>query len=407
MISGLVAACRAAGLRISTAETLDAIRAAAEIGWTQRAALKRALSLTLAKSFEDKKLFSRCFDRFFELMPPEHKHESQQIEMTAELMQRAREIDLDRIELFTQRGLYIRRLLEGTEGAGASGEAQEARTGQARLHQARLRQARYLVDRQLEIAQGQNMLRARGEHLMDVSLTEADQRDLEIMAQQVRRLAKKLALATSRRARQDIRGVPDIARSLRANLAHDGVMMRLVWKQRRVNRPRIFAICDVSGSVSAAVRFLLMFLYHLTEVVRGVRAFDFSNRLGEVSALFNESEFAAAYARTLKLYGGGSTDYGQSMRDFDQLAAAAIDRKTILIILGDARSNYGDCGAEVLQRLARHAGRVLWLNPEAESLWGSGDSEMKTLAPLCHEAHSCRTLRQLTHIIDDVMKVRV
>ena len=315
------------------------------------------------------------------------------------MMQAARDLELDKITLFTQRGLYVRRLVDAVigegegAGSGARDQAQEA--------------ARFLVDRQLEIAQGETMFKTRSEMLMDRVFTEADQRDLEIMSYQVRRLAKKLALAAQRRTRKDIRGVPNIARSLRANLKHDGQMFDLIWKQKKITRPRIFALCDVSGSVSNAVKFLLMFLYNLTEVVSGVRAFAFSNRLGEVSALFKESEFAEAYQQTQRQFGGGSTDYGASLADFDRLAGTSIDRKTIIIILGDARSNYGECGAEVLERLGQFAGRVLWLNPEGKNLWGSGDSEMPRLGALCHEAHPCQTLRQLTHIIDDVLKVRV
>ena len=43
MIAGLVSACRAAGIRVSTAETLDAMRAAADIGLEDRTSLKIAL----------------------------------------------------------------------------------------------------------------------------------------------------------------------------------------------------------------------------------------------------------------------------------------------------------------------------------------------------------------------------
>ena len=414
MLSGLVAACRAAGLRISAAETLDGIQAASRIGWEDREQLKMALGLALVKTAEDKKAFNSCFDRYFLLRAPQDgaSSEAQESQM-AEMMQAAKDIELDKIELFTQRGLYVRRLVDEVlarqTGSGEGGEgsdgAQDAQDEEA-LEQARA-QARFLVDRQLEIAQGETSFKTRSEMLMDRVFTETDQRDLEIMSYQVKRLAKKLALASTRRHKKDIRGVPNIGRSLRANLKNDGQMFNLVWKQKKINRPRIFVMCDVSGSVSSAVRFLLMFLYNLTEVVRSVRAFAFSNRLGEVSGLFSESEFADAYSQTLRLYGGGSTDYGASFKDLEELLSGSIDRKTILIILGDARSNYGDCGADTLARLSRLAGRVLWLNPESKNLWGSGDSEMDRLGSLCHEAYWCHTLRQLTHIIDDALKVRV
>ena len=424
MIAGLVSACRAAGIRVSTAETLDAMRAAADIGLEDRTSLKIALGQALAKTMGDKKLFSDCFDRYVQLSGASAQAGGVSLEertqMMAEMMQAASQIDLDRIQLFTQRGLYVRRLLEAVGapdiGAGdnvprgeGSGEAQEAaqEKAQRRRLAALTEQARYLVDRQLEISQGENMLRVRSEMLMDTALGETDQRDMEIMSYQVRRLAKRLAAQTSRRRKRDRRGHPDIARSLRANLKNDGVMLNLIWKRKKINRPRIFALCDVSGSVSSAVLFLLMFLYNLTDVVRDVRAFAFSNRLGDVSELFRESEFSEAYRLALRLYGGGSTDYGQSLRDFAAQAGSVIDRKTVIIILGDGRSNYGDCGADVLARLSSYAGRVIWLNPENESLWGSGDSEMPKLSAAVDVVYPCQTLRQLTRIIDDTIKMRV
>ena len=424
MIAGLVSACRAAGIRVSTAETLDAMRAAADIGLEDRTSLKIALGQALAKTMGDKKLFSDCFDRYVQLSGASAQAGGVSLEertqMMAEMMQAASQIGLDRIQLFTQRGLYVRRLLEAVGapdiGAGdnvprgeGAGEAQEAaqEKAQRRRLAALTEQARYLVDRQLEISQGENMLRVRSEMLMDMALGETDQRDMEIMSYQVRRLAKRLAAQTSRRRKRDQRGHPDIARSLRANLKNDGVMLNLIWKRKKINRPRIFALCDVSGSVSSVVRFLLMFLYNLTDVVRDVRAFAFSNRLGDVSELFGESEFSEAYRLALRLYGGGSTDYGQSLRDFAEQAGSVIDRKTVIIILGDGRSNYGDCGADVLARLSSYAGRVIWLNPENESLWGSGDSEMPKLSAAVDVVYPCQTLRQLTRIIDDTIKMRV
>ena len=414
MIAGLVSACRAAGIRVSTAETLDAMRAAADIGLEDRTSLKIALGQALAKTMGDKKLFSDCFDRYVQLSGASAQAGGVSLEertqMTAEMMQAASQIDLDRIQLFTQRGLYVRRLLEavGAGDAKGGGEAQEkAQEAAERRLAALTEQARYLVDRQLEISQGENMLRVRSEMLMDTALGETDQRDMEIMSYQVRRLAKRLAAQTSRRRKRDRRGHPDIARSLRANLKNDGVMLNLIWKRKKINRPRIFALCDVSGSVSSAVLFLLMFLYNLTDVVRDVRAFAFSNRLGDVSELFGESEFSEAYRLALRLYGGGSTDYGQSLRDFAEQAGSVIDRKTVIMILGDGRSNYGDCGADILARLSSYAGRVIWLNPENESLWGSGDSEMPKLSAAVDVVYPCQTLRQLTRIIDDTIKMRV
>ena len=69
-------------------------------------------------------------------------------------------------------------------------------------------------------------------------------------------------------------------------------------------------ICDVSGSVGAYARFMLMFLFSLTEVVSKLRAFVFSSNLGEVTN-DKDSQLDEAIEKALQKHGGGSTDYGQ------------------------------------------------------------------------------------------------
>ena len=60
-----IKALRGAGVRTSTAETLDAVAAVQLVGYSNRDYLKFALGTTLAKSEDDQQKFSVCFDQFF------------------------------------------------------------------------------------------------------------------------------------------------------------------------------------------------------------------------------------------------------------------------------------------------------------------------------------------------------
>ncbi len=64
-LSRFVAALRTAELRVSPAETLDGLDVLRQIGVDDPQLLRRALSLTLAKTREEKRKFEECFDRFF------------------------------------------------------------------------------------------------------------------------------------------------------------------------------------------------------------------------------------------------------------------------------------------------------------------------------------------------------
>ena len=101
--------------------------------------------------------------------------------------------------------------------------------------------------------------------------------------------------------------------------------------------------------------------------------------------------------------GWGSTDYGQAFSDLKVDHWSQIDRRTTIIVLGDARSNNGDPRLDLFEEAASRAKRIVWLNPEGRALWGTGDSEMLRYQPHCSTVTHLATLKQLERAIDDVL----
>jgi uncharacterized protein len=227
---------------------------------------------------------------------------------------------------------------------------------------------------------------------------------MERMKAAVARLAKKLAARHTRRQRRLLRGRLDLRRTLRANAGHDGVPFTLAFKHRRRDKPRIVAVCDVSGSVAAHVRFLLLFLYALHDAVGDLRSFAFSNRLKDVTAPLETLPFDDAMALILKEVGYGSTDYGQAWVDLHDRFSDSIDRRTTLIVLGDGRSNHSDPRLDLFAALAARAKRVLWLCPEPAGRWGSGDSEILRYRPFCTTLTHCATAADLERTLDEALE---
>jgi uncharacterized protein with von Willebrand factor type A (vWA) domain len=64
------------------------------------------------------------------------------------------------------------------------------------------------------------------------------------------------------------------------------------------------------------------------------------------------------------------------LRAFEERYARAVDRRTTIVILGDGRTNYHADEADVVRRLRDRANAVLWICPEPEAVWGTGDSAM-------------------------------
>src|SRR5690349_11325584 len=84
-------AARGAGVHVSPAESIDAMRAVAAVGVSDRVVLRDSLLLTLAKSEDEKKALGACFDLFFaqaEPAPAQSAEDERAAEDTAAAQQR-------------------------------------------------------------------------------------------------------------------------------------------------------------------------------------------------------------------------------------------------------------------------------------------------------------------------------
>tara|TARA_B100000378_G_scaffold278750_1_gene283221 strand:- start:585 stop:1949 length:1365 start_codon:yes stop_codon:yes gene_type:complete len=440
---------RASDVRISTSETIDAMNVALVVGLEDKILLKESLSQSLAKSLREKEIFEDCYENFFkesymnfsssddkkddklndankdidsepdqDILSREEDleamyNDSDRTALMSSMALASREVGLSQIRLFTQTGMFTRKIFEfmGLEKLNndifqASREGNLERENDLKELRERIRlEIRDYVEQQVKLRTSQSGRQLREEALSQVRLSQVDRSDLAIMINIVRKMAKRLVSLHSRRKKKANRGQLDVRSTLRANQGYDGLLFETVWKKTRVNRPKVITLCDVSGSVANVARFFLMFLYSLSEVLPHIRTFAFSNKAGEVTDLFETKDIEVASAETLLLYGGGSTDYGQALIDLEGFIETDIDKKTTLIILGDARSNFGDPRTDILKSLQEKSKRVIFLNPEPVGLWGTGDSEMKRFVPYCGKAKYCSSLKDLERVVDDLLRM--
>lgn len=324
-------------------------------------------------------------------------------------------IDVRSIQVFTQKGLYTRKIMEEMGLAELNREISDLRERPAiperRLGQELRRRRDWLREQVRDYVEKQFLLHAdatgkrlREELLRKVKLSNVEHRSFRLIQEVVFRMAKKLAALHSRRRKIFKRGQINIPRTLRHNMAYDGAIFDLHWKSVKIDRPKVFAICDVSGSVANYARFMLMFLYSLEAVMPKVRSFAFSSDLAEVTELFERNKIEDAIAKTMRDYAGGSTDYGQAFQDFKKLCLDDVDNRTTIIILGDARNNYGDPRTEILKEMYDRAKRLIWLNPEPRNSWYVGDAEMRKYSAYCHQTEVCNSLMHLERIVGNLLR---
>ena len=337
------------------------------------------------------------------------------VELSMSVSAAGEAVDVREIQVFTQKGLYTRRIMDEMGLAELNGEIGTLRDSRAvperRLGQELKKrrdwlreQVRDYVERQFLLHADASGRRLREELLRKVKLSNVEHRSFRLIQEIVYKMAKRLATMYSRRKKVFKKGQLNVPRTLRHNLAYDGAIFDLKWKSVKIDRPRVFAICDVSGSVANYARFMLMFLYSLEAVMPRVRSFAFSSDLAEVTELFERNNIEDAIAKTLRDYSGGSTDYGQAFQDFKRLCLDDIDNRTTIIILGDGRNNYGEPRAEILKEMYDRAKRVIWLNPESRNSWYVGDAEMRRYSAYCHQVDECNSLMHLERVVGNLLK---
>jgi hypothetical protein len=441
---------RGTGLRVSAAEGIDAARAVDLVGFEDRMLLKDTLGLILAKTPEEKDLYNEAFELYFKRdefagsgETEEHAagetpqrgamvggdgmggsggqslgqllESDDRAALAAEMEKAAREAGVENIRFFTQKNLYARRILDrmGLRGlerdmeamrqTGAPEALSKAQVLEGKVEQ--LRDAvRDFVERALLLYAKGETEKFREELLKSTRLSNIERRDLDRMRVLVRQMAKKLAARYAKTRRRRLRGQLDTRRTLRRNMGWGGVPFITVWKQKRIEKPRVMVLCDVSGSVAAMSGFLLMFLYALNEALSDIRSFAFAGSLIEVSEILEKEPVEQAISKIMSTIGYGSSNYGNSFADFEDGWMQFVNNKTTVIILGDGRGNRTDPRTEVIARLSQRCKRIIWLNPEYRSAWGTGDSDMYRYAAFCNLVTVCNTLRHLERVITDILE---
>jgi uncharacterized protein with von Willebrand factor type A (vWA) domain len=340
------------------------------------------------------------------------------------IRQAGEQAGVGRIENMLQVGFFSRRTAEGMgseeardqledlasrlEAGGMDPEQVAAiRELMGKLMETLRRAVRDFTERELQTRNHDYMEKFRREMLTEKSFYHLTEEEILRMREVVARLAQRIKNILSIRKKRLKRGKLDLHNTLRRNMAHGGIPFEVIYKHRRKDRPKLVILCDVSSSVANVSRFMLQFMYSLQEAFTKIRSYVFVAELGEVTPIFKNGEVSAAVEQALD---GGDvinvysrSDFGYAFHSFWKDYLSAVDNRTTVLILGDARNNYNDPRAWCLRDIHNKAKNVVWLNPESPSAWGFGDSVMDRYLPFCDVVDECRNLRQLSKIVDQIL----
>jgi uncharacterized protein len=439
---------RTAGLPVSVAEGLDAVRAVERLGLGDRERMREGYAATLVKRQAHRPSFDAVFDLFFPALlgsgarwTEADRADLDSPEAVTDLRDRLAtalvEVDADQaglgdlaVELVERLGelpgrgkgmstwsahqalsrvgaeALLDRLVAALAGGGDRDEARRAAERRfasfARLVDAEVRR-RLAEDRTPQYV-AETILRPPVDQ---IAFTAARMADVEQMRREIYPLARRLATRLAKEQHARRRGPLDFRRTVRASMSTGGVPVTTHHRPRRPHRSELVVLCDVSGSVAQFAQFTLLLVFALREQFTKVRAFTFVDDVHEVTQHFRPggdpastmAELAASVAHASRW---GRTDYGRAFTRFQERHADALGPKVSLLVLGDARSNYGDLALPLFAHIVRQTRHAYWLNPEHRRQWGTGDSGADRYAGEVRMVE-CRNLAQLSDFVHDIV----
>jgi uncharacterized protein with von Willebrand factor type A (vWA) domain len=241
----------------------------------------------------------------------------------------------------------------------------------------------------------------------DVDFLTSSREQIVAMRSVVEPLTRRLAGRLAEKRRHRRRGALDFRRTIRESLSTGGVPVDPVYRKPRPAKPELFVLADISGSVSTFAAFTLQLMFALRAQFSRVRSFVFVDGIDEVTEILQQAPDVIDATRHINAIGSGvwldgRSDYGHALESFWERWGEQVRRRTTVIVLGDARTNYHDPAAGVLKAVRQRAGHLFWLNPEPRAAWNSGDSVIASYQPFCDAVHECRNIRQLKRFVSEL-----
>jgi uncharacterized protein with von Willebrand factor type A (vWA) domain len=313
---------RGTGLAVPTSTVLNFAEALGAVGLTGRDDVYWAARATLVRNPEDVGIFDRAFRVFWDHATPagEPDEEPEPLQVTLA-------VDTD----------------EGDDAGPETAEPSDDPTIELRFSIAEVLRHKDFADYD------------------DHELAEAHRVMHRMRSTGSPRRSLRLAPTTRRTHR------PDLRRTVRAALRTEGEALRRHYRTPATRHRRLVLLLDVSGSMEPYARALLRFVQAAVAGRRRVEAFALGTRLTRITRELGsrDPDIALRQAAGRVVDWSGGTRLGDGLRHFnDEWGIRGMARGAVVVILSDGwdRGEPAEL-AEQMQRLARVAHRVVWVNP--------------------------------------------
>ncbi len=353
---------REVGLEVGPGRLQDAVRALDAVDLAEQDDVYWALRQTLVSRRDELELFDRAFRAWFLRAPV-------QAPVRALQQPQARPVAVSQTEP----------VRPGTEGDEVEGEEEPLELGASPV-----------------------------ELLREKDFAEMTPEEFKRARELMSAIARLRPQRASRRRTPDTRGDRlDVRRLVRRSLRTGGDPLDRPHRARKDVPRKLVVLCDVSGSMEAYTRALLLFLHAVVGSGRGVEAFAFGTRLSRLTPELDTRDPEAALEKCTEAVvdWGSGTRIGASLKEFNDLwGRRALSRGAVVVVVSDGweRQDPELVGRE-MGRLARAAYAVVWVNPlkgnpEYQPLAGG----MRAALPFVDRflpGHNLRSLEELAAVL--------
>ena len=326
---------RAAGLPVGPAKVIDALAAVEAVGVANRTDFREALAAVLVSRREHLDLFEQAFDLFW-------KNPKLLEKMMAALLPRV---------------------------LGRTGEQDQAPDVLARLAEAMVKPKPRMDERENEEVEVDAAASFSPREILQkkdfATMTTAELAQVKAM---LARLKLPLPERPQRRTRAARRGHRiDLRATLRGMTGAARDVAQLAYRARIRRPPPLVVLCDISGSMDRYARMLLHFLHAITNDRHRVSTLVFGTRLTNITRHLRHRDVDVALARVAASVDdwAGGTRIGACMRDFNRRwSRRLLGQNAVVLLISDGLDADGGEGlAFEIERIAKSAARVVWLNP--------------------------------------------
>ena len=427
-----IALLRSLGIRVSTAEAMDALEALQHVQIMDKNCVRIALQSMLVKEDDKISLFEAAFQTFF--VNPERKQEQQQLVHCTKAAQEQLLAEAEEEITFQERALGLakeEKLLYAALDEKKKEKLQEflQKSSRATHHNPEKfksvlenlvkQHLRYWKNKmeypsplpveetgnlEVDAARDElNILHPEEKRLLDRDMQSITEEELPLARKIVQNLSQRLASKISRNYQKSKkRKQLDFRATIRKNISYGGIPLKLRYRSKRIRKPQLVICCDVSGSMNRYSAFVTSFVYSLARILKRADLFLFSEQLEKLErSVLLQDNFEDTTLKMIESSGvwGRGTNLHKALEQLLTEYPHVLTRKTVFIIVSDTKTVAVEAAAKKLRIIRDQVQEVLFYNTLPQDTWqGKHPVEVFKKTSKMYPCHTMADLKNLSSI---------